>query len=304
MTPAQLDQLSIALHPIGQATIAFALFMIMLGVALGLRIKDFDLVRQAPRLFFGGVASQVIGLPLVTLALIVVLSPPPSVALGMIVVAACPGGNVSNMLTFFAKGDVAFSVSLTAASSAFATYLTPAAILFWSSLYPPTANLLADIEIDKVGFLLQTTALLALPLTIGMLIGARFPGFADAVRRHVALFGGLALGGVVIYGALQIWREVAGALVYILPIAALHNAVAFLTGVAAGRALAAPRRTRRALVFEVGVQNTGLALVILLSQLQGLGGAAAMAAVWSIWHLISGGAIVALYRRLDARASG
>jgi BASS family bile acid:Na+ symporter len=81
----------------------------------------------------------------------------------------------------------------------------------------------------------------------------------------------------------------------------LHNAIAFATGAAAGLVLSRVRGTRRALTFEIGIQNAGLALVILVSQLKGLGGAAAIAAVWGVWDLIAGGVIVGLFRALDNR---
>jgi BASS family bile acid:Na+ symporter len=81
----------------------------------------------------------------------------------------------------------------------------------------------------------------------------------------------------------------------------IHNALAFATGAAVGRALSARIATRRALVFEIGMQNAGLALVILIGQLKGLGGAAAIAAVWGVWHLITGGFIAVFYRVIDKR---
>ncbi|MEM6538724.1 MAG: bile acid:sodium symporter, partial [Pseudomonadota bacterium] len=183
MTPAELDQLSFALDGPGRAMVAVSLFLMMLGVALGLRVQDFSLIRRTPRVFFTGFLGQIIGLPIATLALIYLLSPPASIALGMVVVAACPGGNVSNMLTYFGKGDVALSVSLTAASSAFAAILTPAAILFWSGLYQPTATLLTSIDVNRLAFVLQTTALLAAPLGIGMLVRHNFDQLSNKIQR-------------------------------------------------------------------------------------------------------------------------
>lgn len=303
MDAARLDSLRIELDPVGQAFIALALFFIMLGVALGLKASDFRFMRERPTLFAGGVAAQVIGLPLVTFLLVSLVSPLPSIALGMMVVACCPGGSSSNLLTWLARGNVAYSVSITAASSLFAAVLTPASILFWSGLYAPTATLLDTIDVDPAAFLAQTTILLAVPLAIGMTLAARAPGFANTIRRPITLAGAIMLGGAIAYGLFYLHDTVLQTLPLILPIAALHNALAFTTGAAAGRALGADAPTRRALTFEVGIQNSGLAIVILLSQLKGLGGAAAIAAVWGVWHLIAGGAIVALFRTLDRRSA-
>ena len=126
MDIAALNQLQIVLDPVGQAGIVIALMLVMFSVALGLSAEDFYLLRDKPVLFVGGVATQIIGLPLLTFLIISVIELPASIALGMIVVACCPGGAVSNLFTFLARGNVAYSVSLTATSSVLAALLTPA----------------------------------------------------------------------------------------------------------------------------------------------------------------------------------
>ena len=120
---------------------AFILMGMMFTVALALNIEDFRAVRQQPVRVIGGVMVQILGLPLLTLGLVLILAPPASIALGMFVVASCPGGNVSNLLTHFARGNTAYSVSLTTISSVSAALATPVSILFWSSVYEPTAQL-------------------------------------------------------------------------------------------------------------------------------------------------------------------
>ena len=186
MDVAALDQLRIVLDPFGQAGVAIALMVVMFSVALGLRGRDFQLLGDRPALFLGGVATQILGLPLLTFLLINVIELPASIALGMIVVACCPGGAVSNLLTYLARGNVAYSVSLTATSSVLAALLTPAWILFWSHLYEPTSVLLNSINVRPAIFLIQTTALLVVPLILGMSLAARMPDFAEkfGVRQH------------------------------------------------------------------------------------------------------------------------
>ena len=139
MNAETLDQLTIALDPASQRMLAGAIVIMIFAIALGLKPEHFSFLRTNRKLFWGGLAAQLIGLPAMTIALAAILSPPPSIALGMIVVAACPGGNVSNFMTWSARGDTAYSVSLTAGSSVIAALWTPAAILLWSELYPPTA---------------------------------------------------------------------------------------------------------------------------------------------------------------------
>ena len=300
MDAKALDAMQIALNPIAQNLIAIALFLIMFSVALGLRVDDFRAVLRNPALYGGGVATQTLGLPLLTLILIFLLSPPASIALGMIVVAACPGGNVSNMMTYFSRGDTALSVSLTAASSVIAAIFTPAFILFWSGLYPPTAALLNSIDFNPTQFVVQTTALLAAPLATGMALARWRPALAETIRRPGAALGAAVLAAVVVMGTWDLFPRLFAAWPLIAGPVFVHNAAAFGLGAIVARALSAPRAARRALTFEVGLQNTGLALVILLAQLDGLGGAAAIAVTWGLWHLIAGGAMVALFRKLDA----
>ncbi len=294
-----LDSLRIVLDPVGQTGVALALVLVMFSVALGLRVEDFAFLRDKPLLFAGGVISQVVILPLVTFLLILVLRPAASIALGMIVVACCPGGAVSNLLTYLSRGNVATSVALTATSSLLAAILTPTSILFWSQAYEPTATLLRTLDVNPLIFVAQTTFLLAVPLVLGMVVATKAPDVAARIKQRTTVLGVSVLVGVIIYGIVYFFPVLFPALPLLGGIVVLHNAVAFATGALAGRALSRLSPTRRALTFEIGIQNSGLALVILLSQLKGLGGAAAIAAVWGVWHLIAGGLLAVFFRQLD-----
>ena len=230
MEIATLDQLRITLDPIGQIGLALALMLIMFSISLNLRIRDFAFLLQRRTLFFAGVAAQIIALPLITFALVLLLQPPPSIALGMFVVACCPGGVVSNLLTYLSAGNVAYSVSLTATSSALAALLTPTLILFWSQMYEPTATLLQSIAFDPVRFLLQTTVLLVVPLTLGMILAARAPDLAKRLQKKVALAGTLGLAGAIVYGTVKFLPLLMPALPMLFFFTILHNAAAFATG--------------------------------------------------------------------------
>ena len=293
-----LDSLRIVLDPIGQAGVALALMLVMFSVALGLRVDDFSFLRTRPLLFAGGVISQVVLLPLGTFLLILVMEPAASIALGMIVVACCPGGAVSNLLTYLSRGNVAASVALTATSSLLAAILTPTSILLWSHAYEPTANLLQTLDVSPMIFLAQTTFLLAVPLILGMAVAAKAPDVARRIKKRTTVLGVSVLVGVIIYGIAYFFPVLWPAVGLLGTVVVIHNAVAFAIGALAGRVLSRRSPTRRALTFEIGIQNSGLALVILLSQLKGLGGAAAIAAVWGVWHLIAGGLLALFFRQV------
>ena len=280
-----------------------ALMLVMFGVALGLRVDDFRSLLKMPTVFAGGVAAQVLALPLITFALIHLISPPPSIALGMIVVACCPGGVVSNLLTYLTEGEVAVSVALTATSSMLAALLTPASILFWSQSYAPTATLLRSLEINPLLFVAQTTLLLVLPLAVGMLLAAKAPAFAANLRGKMTLIGSSVLGGIIVYGIFHFHALLLPAVGLLGSVTILHNTAAFITGAVVSRLLSRQRAVQRAITFEVGIQNSGLALIILLGQLKGVSGAAAIAAVWGVWHLIAGGTLVFAFRIFDSHFS-
>ena len=182
-----LDSLRIVLDPIGQTGVALALMLVMFSVALGLRIDDFAFLRDRPLLFVGGVIAQVLVLPLATFFLILAMKPAASIALGMIVVAACPGGAVSNLLTYLSRGNVAASVALTTTSSLLAAVLTPASIMFWSHAYEPTANCCESLDVSPLMFLAQTTFLLAVPLVLGMVVAAKAPDVACAIKKRTTI---------------------------------------------------------------------------------------------------------------------
>ncbi len=296
-----LDNLRIVLDPMGQAGVALALMLVMFGVALGLRVSDFRILVDRPQLYIGGIVAQVALLPLVTFGLIHLISPPPSIALGMIVVACCPGGSISNLLTYLSRGDVAVSVGLTATSSLLAALLTPALTLFWVQAYQPTANLLATLEVSPMLFIGQTTLLLAIPLLAGMAVAARAPDVAERIRKRTMVVGASVLGATIVYGIIYFYPVLWPAVGLLVSVTIMHNTAAFATGALVGLALTRRSAVRRALTFEVGIQNSGLALIILLSQLKGVGGAAAVAAVWGVWHLMAGGLLALSYNFFDEK---
>lgn len=301
MDAAALDAARISLAPGGDVILPLAMAVIMLSVALTLKLESFAFLKTAPLRFLGAASVQIIGLPLLTLIVIHAITPPASIALGMIVVACCPGGNVSNFYTLMARGDAALSVALTSVSSLSAALLTPVSIVIWTSLYAPSAALVDEINLSALTFIVSMTLILALPLAAGMVFARYFPKSARAVRpwlvwSAIAALVLMAGGGVASNGDL-----ILGAGLTVVAIAIGHNALALMLGAVSGRLLGFDARGRRALTFEVGIQNAGLGLVILLGQFQGIGGAAAITGAWAVWHLVSGGVLAGWFRFLDRR---
>lgn len=303
MNTEALDNFQLDMGTASEVGMAVILAIMMFAVALGLRPSSFSFLKTQPKLYFTGIITQIIGLPLLTVLMCFVISPHPSIALGMILIACCPGGNTSNLISLFARANTALSVSLTATSSVFAAFVTPFSILFWSGLYPPTRTLLSDINIDVVSFLVQTLIILALPLLLGMLFRHFAPRIADRIQTPLAVFAGLALLAIILIASYRLFPVFMGLGIGIFFVVLPHNILAFSLGNLAARAIKAADADRRALTIEVGIQNSGLGIVILITQLNGLGGAAAVAGLWGVWHLIGGSGLALFWRWKDARSN-
>lgn len=299
MNATDIDSIQLDLGTSSEVIMMLMLSLMMFAVALGLRKEHFAFFKTNPKVYFAGVLAQTIGLPALTVLLCIIVKPQPSIALGMILIACCPGGNTSNLLSLFGRADTALSVSLTATSSVAAAILTPVSILFWSGLYPPTAALLTEINLDTVSFLIQTLIILALPLFLGMGLGALAPTLAAKLQKPLAAIAGIGLALIIIGALIKFGPILFDIGLWILGLVILHNGLAFLLGFLSGVAAKANVRQRRALTFEVGIQNSGLGIVILLTQLGGLGGAAAIAGLWGTWHIVGGLILVGLFQYND-----
>jgi len=299
MNPSEIDSFQLSMGSGSETALAVAIAIMMFAVALGLRLEHFQFFKKQPSIYLSGVIGQIIGLPLLTVALCFIIKPLPSVALGMILVSCCPGGSVSNILALFGKANTALSVSLTATSSLFAAFLTPISILFWSSLYPPTDQLLSEINLDIVGFLLQTLIILAIPLIIGMLIARFAPRIAEKLQKPLAIVGAGLLTAIIILACWKFAPVYVSLGLGLIWLVIFHNVWAFAVGNLFAHIVKADIPSRRAITLEIGIQNSGLAIVILLTQLDGLGGAGAVAGAWGTWHIIGGSALVAFYRWKD-----
>lgn len=294
-----LDEVRLSFDANAQLGLQALLFVIMFGVALALKVDDFRNVARHPWRALLGAAVQIFGLSALTFLVASALAPTPSMAFGMLVVAACPGGNFSNFLTQWARGDVALSVSLTAISSALAVLTTPFNVLFWGSRHPEIAPLLHALGIDARSFLLQTALMLGLPLALGMTVAACWPGLAARLHRPCHR---LALAGLVVFLAAALggnWRELRNWGPLLMPPVIAHNALAFAAGWVAATLARFPDAPRRALTIELGVQNGGLGLVIVLTQFPTLGGAALVAAAWGFWNVMAGSLLAAFWSRRE-----
>ena len=166
----ELDKVQINFDYNSLWVLNLALAVVMFGVALGITFDDFKQLLKQPKLVLIGVLLQFVLLPLVTFLLVILIKPQPSIALGMFMVAACPGGNISNFMTHLAKGNTALSVSLTAFATFLAMFMMPFNFSFYSELYQPTAQIIKTVELDSFGLVKLVLLILGVPLLFGMLL--------------------------------------------------------------------------------------------------------------------------------------
>lgn len=269
-------------------TLNVSLALVMFGIALEISVKDFKQLWQKPKIVLTGVFSQFILLPIVTFLLVWIANPLPSVALGMFMVAACPGGNISNFITHLAKGNAALSVTLTAIATLLAIFMTPVNLQFWGELYPPTASILQEVAIAPFEMIKLVSLLLGLPLILGMWVNYINPKLANKLAKFFKI-GSLVFFITLIFLALHKNKDIfLDYVFYVFWLVVLHNLVAFLTGFSLAKAMGFSKENIRSITVETGIQNSGLGLLLIFTFFDGLGGMAIVTAFWGIWHLISG----------------
>lgn len=288
MDPAALDQVRLNFNPTGIAIINGAIGLMMLGVALELKIEDFKRILSSPKAPAIGLAAQFLLLPAFTFLLVLIIRPFPSMALGMMLVAACPGGNLSNIITYLAKGNCAVSISMTAVSTIFAIFMTPLNVSFWGSMNSGTASILKQVSLNPIDVFITVFIILGIPMTIGMTIGHFMPDLANKVRRPFKIFS-LIFFIVIVCGALGAnWQNFIKYVGLVVFAVFLHNALALNIGYWSGKIARLDERDCRAVSIEVGIQNSALGLVLVFNFFDGLGGMAILVAWWGIWHIIAG----------------
>lgn len=292
----ELDSIQLNFSPQDLLLLNLALALIMYGVALDLRFEDFKYLVKNPKSFFLGVFSQFLLLPFLTWVLVNIINPPPSVALGMFLVAACPGGNISNFLSNLAKGNTALSISLTGFSSFLSIISTPVNFAIWASLYGPTSSLLKEISLDFKDAFFTVALILGIPLLLGILTHQNAPKFAEKASKILKPLSLLIFAAFIVIaflGNLDLFLSYIS-LIFLWVLA--HNFIALGAGFLTGKAFKLPLADIKTLTIETGIQNSGLGLVLIFTYFNGLGGMAFITAFWGIWHLISGITIATLWK--------
>ena len=300
-----IDSIQVTLNAGGMNTINIILAFVMYGVALGIKPHIFVEVFKKPKSVLLGLLCQLVLLPALTCLLAILLTGwiSPMMGLGMILVAACPGGNISNFMSSLAKANIELSVSLTAISTALAVLLTPFNFWCWGSIYLHSAAVAAEIptlviplwDVFKTIFIL-----LGVPLALGILTSQYLPKVASALKKPLQWLSIVIFVGMVVLPFGRNLDAFVKCIKYIFLVVLIHNFLALSIGFGVGTLAKVPFRDRRTLTIETGIQNSGLGLALMLgtslfANFPPHGGMLVITAWWGIWHIVSGLTVATIF---------
>ncbi len=295
-----IDAIRVNMNEAGMNAINIVLAFVMFGVALGIKPKTFVDIVKNPKSIILGIICQLVLLPALTFLLTILLNSwiSPMIALGMILVASCPGGNISNFITSLSRGNTELSVSLTAFNTAVCIFTTPLNFSFWGKMYLNFASqrmAIPELEIPFWEIFKTIVILLGIPLVLGMLCSQYLPKVAQKLKKPMQY---LSVAFFIVMVVLTFGNNIDAfmkCIQYIFLIVLVHNLLALGIGFGTGTLFKLPYKDRRTVTIETGIQNSGLGLVLLFNPAifdpaiwTNNGGMVVITAWWGVWHIISG----------------
>ena len=306
----EIDALNVTMNG-GSTLLNCVLALVMFGVALGIKPRTFVDIVKNPKSIITGIVCQLVLLPALTLVLIMAMGNlvSPMFALGMILVASCPGGNISNFITSLSRGNSELSVSLTAFNTAICVFSTPLNFALWGKMYLNFAGNhyigeLPELVIPLGDIFQSIFIIMGIPLVLGILCGQYLPKVANMLKKplqYLSIVVFIAMVVIIFTGNLDVFMKV---IQYIFLVVLLHNLLALGIGYGTSTLLKLPYKDRRTVTIETGIQNSGLGLVLLLNPnifpdsgaWANNGGMLVITAWWGVWHIISGLTLAFLWR--------
>ncbi len=268
------------------AAVPWLLGVVMFFMGLTLTLPDFTRIAKRPWVVAIGLGAQYIIMPLAGWLVATALGLPPELAVGVILVGCAPGGTASNVVTYLGRGDVALSVTITTCSTLLAPLLTPVLTLWLAGQF---------MEVSATAMMMSIVKTVFVPVVAGVLIRALAGRLVDAIMPVLPWLSTLAITLIVAIVVAGSAGALVSAGVLVIVAVILHNCVGLSMGYAVGRLTGLSAPERRALTFEVGLQNSGLAATLATTYFSPL--AALPGAVFSVWHNVSGAVMAAFFAR-------
>lgn len=277
-----------------------ALAVIMVGIGLSLTLADFREQARTPRATIIGTLGQVLLVPAIGIAVALVMDLPPIMALGLVLVAACPGGSTSNLVTYLARGNVALSIILTVVASLVIIVTLPGWLDVAGRILPGATELSVSVPLGQTFGLL--IGIILIPVAIGMVIRAKKPELAATLERGMSVFGALVLLLAIGAVAVDLGGEIIDMTIATGPAVFVFNVAVILVGGALAWIARVDRASQLALAVEYGIKNSTLGLVIALTVVRDEE-FAVPAAVYSIVMYVTAIAVIAIGRRMIATST-
>ena len=284
----ELDQIKINFNHDELFLLNVVLAVIMFGIALDIRTTDFKRLLTQPKIVGVGILSQFVLMPALTFLIVIIVKPAPSIALGLILIGACPGGNVSNYMSNLAKANPALSVSLTAFATMLSVFMTPFNFELYASLYEPTNQLLEKVHLDPFALFKLVSMILGIPLILGMLVRHYASAWADKIGRFLKPMSFSFFVLLLILAFHNNWDIFTKHVHHVLFLVIAHNILAYILGFQTANLFKLKFHDKKTLAIETGIQNSGLGLLLIFGFFEGLGGMTLLAAFWGVWDIFSG----------------
>ena len=283
-----IDEVKLNFSPETLNALNIILGLIVFGVSLDIKPRDFISLFKSPKPFLIGAFSQFILFPLIAFLEVYFLHPQPSIALGILLVGACPGGNISNFMTQHANGNIALSIAMSAFSTALATVMTPFNVSLYSSQLPYTNSLMQDLSLNPWDMFYLIAILMLVPMSLGMYVNHKYPLFASRLKRIMKIASLTFFVGFLIFAFIINFKYISHLQGVASISVILLNFLGFTLGYLFARSWKLSEKDSRAVSIETGIQNSGLALILIFNFFDGIGGMAVIAAFWGIWHIFAG----------------
>jgi len=285
-------------NPLIELGLPVALMIIMAGMGLTLTLESFRRVVVYPKAMLIGTVAQVVLIPLLGFAIIEAMDLSPAIAVGLIVIAACPGGTTSNVFTFLAKGNLALSIILTVLASLITIITIPVFTNLALDWYSDVA-VDAPLRLPVLRTVITLSVIIIIPVIIGMILNAKKPGIAQHAEKYVSKFGLIVLAVIIAVIVFQTRNEILGLLTQAGPAAIALMIAGISTGFLSGVLFGVNRRDALTIAIEVGIKNGTLGLLVTLSLLQ-RPDMAIPSAVYGVLMFAFGAGLVAYGRRTQS----